>query len=125
MSIESGLLFTASHEWAKVEGDEALVGISAYAQDQLGDITFIELPDVGAMLEAGKEFGSVESVKAAGELYSPVSGEVIAVNDALTDAPEAVNQSPYDSGWMIRVRLSVQPANLMDADTYNASLTEK
>ena len=120
MSVNPGLLYASSHEWVRIEGNEAVIGISHFAQDQLGDLTFVELPDVGTALAAGQEMGSVESVKAASEVYSPVAGEVIAVNTVLEDAPELVNQSPYDKGWMVRLRLDGQPGELMNADQYKA-----
>jgi len=119
MSVKPDLLYAASHEWVRIEGSEAVIGISDFAQDALGDITFIDLPAVGDQLEAGKEMGSVESVKAASDIYSPVNGEVIAVNEALESNPEKVNQSPYGDGWMLRVRLSGgQPSGLLDAKGY-------
>lgn len=118
MSLTSDLLYAATHEWARIEGQEAVIGITDFAQDQLGDITFVELPQVGDVMTQGKEMGSVESVKAASDLYSPVSGEVIAVNEALEDAPEKINESPYGDGWLARVRLSAQPAGLLDAKGY-------
>ena len=118
MHIPDDLLYRDSHEWARIEGKEAVIGISHYAQAQLGDVTYVALPAVGARLSAGKEFGSIESVKAAGDLYSPVSGSVIAVNEALASAPEAVNQSPYGDGWMVRVSLSAEPAGLLSAAEY-------
>lgn len=123
MTVKSGLLYAASHEWVRVEGDEAVVGITWFAQDQLGDLTFVELPAVGTKLKAGDEMGSVESVKAASEIYSPVTGEVIAVNDELENSPEDVNDSPYDSGWMIRFKLSEAPKGLMDAEAYKKHIT--
>lgn len=116
--IKPDLLYAATHEWARIEGSEAVIGITDFAQDQLGDITFIELPTVGDTLVPGKEMGSVESVKAASDLYSPVAGEVIAVNEALESAPEKVNESPYEDGWMARVRLTGQPSGLLDAKGY-------
>ncbi|MDL2280016.1 glycine cleavage system protein GcvH [Desulfovibrio sp. OttesenSCG-928-G11] len=118
MSAKPDLLYAPTHEWARLEGSEAVVGITDFAQDALGDITFVELPAVGDQLEAGKEMGSVESVKAASDLYSPVSGEVVAVNEELESAPEKINQSPFDDGWMVRVRLSAQPQGLLDAKGY-------
>ncbi|MDR1685761.1 MAG: glycine cleavage system protein GcvH [Desulfovibrio sp.] len=124
MSIVSGLQYTATHEWVRLEGNEAVVGITHFAQEQLGDITFVELPSVGAKLEAGAEMGAVESVKAAGELYSPVAGEVVAVNTALDQAPEKVNEAPYEEGWMVRLRISGEPAGLLDADAYAALTAE-
>ena len=115
--IPKELKYAKSHEWAKIEGDVAIVGITHFAQEQLGDLTFVDLPKVGAKLTAGAEMGSVESVKAASELYSPVSGTVTEINAALESAPEAVNQDPYGAGWMIKVKLSA-PADLLDASAY-------
>jgi len=118
MSIPDNLLYRDSHEWVRIEGKEAVIGITHHAQDQLGDVTYIDLPAVGAQLVAGKAFGSIESVKAASDLYSPVSGSVIAVNEALEGAPEIVNQSPYGDGWMLRVSLAAEPAGLLNAAEY-------
>lgn len=114
------LLYAASHEWARIEGDEAVVGITHFAQAQLGDLTFVELPQLGDEAVAGAEIGSVESVKAASELNSPVSGEVVAVNAALENTPELVNQDPYGSGWIFRVKLTAEPEGLLNADAYAA-----
>jgi glycine cleavage system H protein len=122
MSIIPGLKYTATHEWVRLEGNEAVVGITHFAQAQLGDITFVELPAAGAYLKAGDEMGTVESVKAASDLYSPVSGEVVAVNAALDRSPEKVNESPYEEGWMVRLRISGETPGLLDADAY-AKLT--
>jgi glycine cleavage system H protein len=97
--------YLESHEWIRVEGDEAVIGISDYAQEELNDVVYVELPEVGDSLEKGEEFGTVESVKAASELYMPASGEVLAVNEALEDAPQLVNQDPFGDGWMLRIRL--------------------
>lgn len=118
MSIKPDLKYAASHEWVRVEGSEAVIGITHFAQDSLGDITFVELPEVGTVLAAAQEMGSVESVKAASDIYCPVAGEVVAVNEALDNAPETVNQDPYGEGWMIRVRLAGEPAGLLDAKAY-------
>jgi len=118
MTIPDNLLYRESHEWARIEGKEAVIGITHYAQDQLGDVTYVDLPAVGTQLVAGKEFGSIESVKAASDLYSPVSGSVIDVNGALEGAPEFVNKSPYDDGWMLRVKLAAEPAGLLKAADY-------
>ena len=118
MNIPDNLLYRDSHEWVRIEGKEAVIGITHYAQDQLGDVTYVDLPAVGAQLVAGKEFGSIESVKAASDLYAPVSGSVIAVNEALASAPETVNRSPYGDGWMARVSLSAEPAGLLSAAEY-------
>lgn len=124
MSIPTELLYHKSHEWVKIEGDEAIIGISDFAQHSLGDITYVEVPDIGGVFAAGDELGAIESVKAASELYSPVSGEVIAVNEVLADTPELVNQSPYDKGWIVRIKLSAQPEGLLDAKDYEALCVE-
>jgi len=104
MDLPEDCRYTQDHEWARAEGDKVRVGISDYAQDQLDDIVFVELPQVGDTFEKGEEFGTVESVKAVSELYMPVGGEVIAINSALEDSPQLVNESPYDEGWMIDVK---------------------
>jgi glycine cleavage system H protein len=116
--------YSESHEWAKVEGDLVVVGISDYAQDQLGDVVFVELPAVGASVEAGKAFGVVESVKAASDVYAPVTGKVEAVNDALKDAPEMVNKDALGAGWFIKIRPN-NPGDvdkLLDAATYKSKI---
>jgi glycine cleavage system H protein len=118
MSIPDNLLYRKSHEWVRIEGKEAVIGITHYAQDQLGDVTYVDLPAVGTQLVAGKEFGSIESVKAASDLYSPVTGRVIAVNEALESVPEFVNKSPYEDGWMVRASLSAEPEGLLKAAAY-------
>lgn len=116
--IPEDLMYAKSHEWAMIEGDVATVGITHFAQEQLGDMTFIELPEVGDTFEAGNEMGSVESVKAASEIYAPVSGEVVAVNEELEDAPELVNEEPYGAGWMLKIKFKGDPEGLMDAAAY-------
>ena len=116
--IPNDLKYAKSHEWAKIEGDTATVGITHFAQEQLGDLTYVDLPKVGASVTQGAEMGSVESVKAASELYSPVSGTVTEVNAALENAPEAINQEPYAAGWMIKVKLAAAPEGLLDAAAY-------
>lgn len=118
MNNPEDLLYAASHEWVRVEGEEAVIGITDFAQEQLGDITFVDLPSIGSVLEAGQEMGSVESVKAASELYAPVSGEVIEVNGDLDSSPEIINESPFDSGWLIRIKLASAPSGLMNAEEY-------
>ena len=116
----AGILYSKNHEWARLEGDQAVIGITAFAQESLGDITYVELPQAGDTLAADKEFGSVESVKAASDLISPVDGEVLEVNTALEDAPEKCNSDPYGEGWLVRVKLSGKPEGLMDAAAYEA-----
>ena len=98
--------YQETHEWARRDGDTARVGITDFAQDELGDVVFVELPAVGDELERGSEFGVIESIKAVSDLYAPVSGEVTAVNEALFDAPELVNESPFEDGWMLEVALA-------------------
>lgn len=122
MSVPTDLRYTQDHEWVRVDGDEAVVGITKYAADQLGDIVFVELPDVGRALQGAKAFGVVESVKAVSDLFAPITGEVLATNDSLTGGPELVNTDPYGDGWMIRLRIA-DPAeldDLLDADAYDA-----
>ena len=124
--IPKDLLYSETHEWALIDGNEAMVGITDFAQQQLGDLTYVELPEPGDVVEAGQEMGSVESVKAANELYSPVSGEVIAVNSDLDTAPERINEDPYGEGWMIKVRLSGEaPEDLLTADDYERLLASE
>ena len=120
--IIDGLYYTNDDEWLRVEGGEATVGISDYAQNALSDIVYVDLPGVGETLHAGETFGVVESVKAAADLFAPVSGEVTAVNDTLPDKPEMVNSDPYGAAWMIRLRLSDKSEldGLMDAAAYQA-----
>lgn len=120
LTIAQDVKYAKDHEWVRVKGEKAQIGISDYAQDQLGDIVFVELPAVGTSLEQGAEFGTVESVKAVSELYSPVSGTVTSVNTALEDAPDLVNTSCYTNGWMIEMQLSkpAQIDSLMDHDAY-------
>ncbi|SRR5690554_7391479 len=122
-TIPANLRYAESHEWVLDNGDGTVtVGISDHAQEALGDIVFVELPEVGRTLALRDEFGVVESVKAASDLYAPVAGEVIEVNEALEDAPETVNESPYEDGWIMKVRLedSAQLDDLLDADGYAA-----
>jgi glycine cleavage system H protein len=104
--VPGDLRYTKDHEWIRVEGDEAVVGITQYAADQLGDIVFVELPDAGRALDQHATFGVVESVKAVSDLFAPVGGEVVATNDALAGSPEVVNADPYGAGWMVRLRLA-------------------
>ena len=116
--------YSESHEWAKLEGDLVVIGISDYAQDQLGDVVFVELPAIGAMVQAGKAFGVVESVKAASDVYAPVSGTVAEINDALAFKPETVNQDALGAGWFIKIRPSnsAEMDKLLDAATYQKKI---
>ncbi len=120
MEVRDDLRYTDDHEWLRVDGDVGVVGVTAYAADQLGDIVFVELPAVGTGLSARQAFGVVESVKAVSDLLAPVAGEVIEVNPALADRPELVNSDPYGEGWMVKVRLTSGGAGdgLMDATAY-------
>jgi glycine cleavage system H protein len=113
VDLPDDIHYAESHEWAKSEGNHVQVGISDYAQDQLGDIVFVEMPEAGETFEKGAEFGTVESVKAVSELYMPIGGEIVAVNDALEDSPELINDTPYSDGWMIEVK----PDNLSELDS--------
>jgi glycine cleavage system H protein len=117
-----GYRYTKDHEWIAVEGDRGKVGITDYAQKQLGDVVFVELPEIGRKLRAGEQFGTIESVKAVSELYAPVAGEVVEANAPLTDKPETVNQDPHGAGWMIVLKLDSPAAvsALMDAAAYAA-----
>ncbi|OYT73623.1 MAG: glycine cleavage system protein H [Chloracidobacterium sp. CP2_5A] len=121
------LQYTKDHEWIRITGDSGRVGITFYAQDSLGDVVYVDLPKIGAMVKANEPFGSVESVKAVSELFSPVSGEVIEVNAKLADAPELVNTSPYDDGWMIVIKLSnlSETDALLSAAEYEDFINEK
>jgi glycine cleavage system H protein len=119
--------YTKDHEWVKVEGSAGTIGITDYAQHELGDVVFVELPKPGAAVKAGTTFGTVESVKAVSEIYSPVSGEVIEANALLTDAPEKVNVDPHGAAWLVKVRIAdpKEVASLMDAVAYQAYIAEK
>lgn len=120
MDYPDELKYTEEHEWVLVEDDIVTIGITDFAQEQLGDVVFVELPEVGDALEAGKSFGVVESVKAVSDVYAPVTGEVTEVNSDLPDEPELLNNSPYDDGWMIKLKLedSSELDDLMDAEAY-------
>ena len=124
--VPGDLRYTKEHEWVRVDGDEAIVGITQFAADQLGDIVFVELPAAGKAMEQHATFGVVESVKAVSDLFAPVAGEVTAANDALAAAPELVNSDPYGEGWMLRVRLAdpSQVEALLDAAAYEQLVAE-
>ena len=124
MAYPAGFKYTKDHEWIELNGDSGKVGITDYAQQQLGDVVYVELPEIGAKLKQGQSFGTIESVKAVSELYSPVTGEVVEVNTALKDKPETVNKDPHAS-WMVVIKLSSpgEAGALLDATQYQALLT--
>ena len=124
MAVPEELQYTKTHEWVRREDDVATVGITEHAQDELGDVVFVELPERGASFGAGDAFGTVESVKAVSDLYAPVAGEVVEVNEALNDAPEKINEEPYGDGWIIRLRVS-EEADLLSAGDYEKLLEEE
>ena len=126
MDFPDELKYTEEHEWVLVEDDIATIGITDFAQDQLGDVVFVELPEIGDQLEAGKPLGVVESVKAVSDVYAPISGEVVEINNDLPDEPEMLNTSPYDDGWMIKIKLddSGEVDDLMDAAAYQEFLEQ-
>jgi len=124
LAVPEELQYTKTHEWVRREDDVATVGITEHAQDELGDVVFIELPEKGASFGAGDAFGTVESVKAVSDLYAPVGGEVVEVNEALNDAPEKINEEPYGDGWIIRLRVS-EEGDLLSAEEYEKVLEEE
>ena len=121
MNIPENLKYSKDHEWIKLDGNKGVIGITDYAQESLGDITFVEFPEVGATLEVGEAFGVVESVKAASDLYMPVSGEILEINEGVDAAPELVNQEAFTQGWLLKLRLTdaSQVADLMQPDAYS------
>ena len=126
MAVPSELKYSKEHEWIKVEGNTATIGITEYAQGELGDIVFVELPDVDDEINEGDTFGSVESVKTVSELYAPVSGKIVETNDELEDSPEFVNESPYEKAWMVKVELNdeSQLDELLSAEQYSEMIGE-
>ena len=123
----AGYRYTKDHEWISMEGSVGTVGITDYAQQELGDVVFVELPKVGSQLKSGQSFGTVESVKAVSEIFSPVSGEIAEVNSLLVDSPEKINTDPHSSAWLVKIRLSdaKETERLMDAKAYEAYVAEK
>ena len=124
MSVPEELQYTRSHEWVRTEGDTATIGITEHAQEELGDVVFVELPDEEATIHAGESFGTVESVKAVSDLYSPVGGEVVEVNTSLEDAPEKINDDPYGEGWIVKLSTSEQ-AELLSSEEYEKVVEEE
>ncbi len=127
MKLDSEARYADSHEWARKDGDEFVVGITDYAQESLSDVVYVELPEIGDVLERHESFGVVESVKAASDLYMPVGGEIVATNTELEDAPELINDDPYGAGWMIRIKPSdaAEFDDLLDGDGYAAAVAEE
>ena len=124
MNIPEDLQYTKSHEWVRIEGDTATIGITDHAQDELGDVVFVELPEEGDTFDAGESFGTVESVKAVSDLYTPVGGEVVEVNSALEDAPENINEDPYGEGWIVKLR-TTDEADLLSSEEYEKVVEEE
>ena len=124
MNIPEDLQYTKSHEWVRIEGDTATIGITDHAQDELGDVVFVELPEEGDTFDAGESFGTVESVKAVSDLYAPVGGEVVEVNSALENAPENINEDPYGEGWIVKLRTIVE-ADLLSPEEYETVVEEE
>ncbi len=127
MSIPGDLKYSEDHEWARIEGDVATIGVTAHAQEALGDIVFVELPELGRALDKGETFGVVESVKAVSDLFAPLAGEVSEVNELLNDAPESVNKDPYGEGWIVKLKLADASAadELLDAKAYGELLEKE
>jgi glycine cleavage system H protein len=126
MNIPQELKYSKDHEWVKIEGNKATIGVTDFAQSQLGDVVFVELPEVGVEVSAGSGFAVIESVKAVSDIYAPLSGKVIAINEVLADAPETVNQDAYDAGWIATLEISDQSqlGELLDSDAYAKLLAE-
>jgi len=122
VNVPSDLLYTSTHEWVRIEGDIATIGITDHAQSELGDIVFVELPNPGRVLQVGDTFGSVESVKTVSDVYAPVPGEVTEVNGALGAQSELLNSDAFGAGWLIKIRMSSPVEGLLDADAYSASI---
>lgn len=124
MAVPADLKYTAEHEWIRVDGDTATVGITQYAADQLGDVVYVEVPAVGTTISAGMVVGEIESTKSVGELFAPFDGEVVDSNQAVVDDTSLVNEDPYGAGWMMRVLYASLPDNLLDAAAYEALIAE-
>ncbi len=127
MDFPEDLRYTREHEWARKKGANLVVGITDFAQDQLGDVVYVELPDVGDQVKKGESFGVVESTKAVSELFAPVSGKVVEVNAPLSDAPETINEDPYEEGWLIQIEMTDpgELSDLLDAKAYGEYLAEE
>ncbi len=125
MNVPADLMYGRTHEWAREEGDIVVMGISHYAQDQLGEVVYVELPEVGIGANAGEELGTLESVKAVSEFNSPVGGEVVEVNERLEDEPNLVNEDPYGEGWLVKISGTTAGEDLLDAEGYGAMIEEE
>jgi glycine cleavage system H protein len=125
MSIPADLLYARTHEWIRVDDDGVVIGITHYAQDQLGEVVFVELPEVGTTVDAGEELGTLESVKAVSEFLAPVAGEVLEVNERLVDEPNLVNDDPYGDGWLVKMSGSADGDGILDAAAYKAFLEQE
>jgi glycine cleavage system H protein len=125
MNIPDNLKYTKDHEWAKIDGDTITVGITEYAQGELGDVVYVDLPAIGKSFAKEESFGTIEAVKAVADLFSPISGEIIGINEALQDAPETVNKDPYGAGWMVKFKISdsAELSELMDAKAYKGHVS--
>lgn len=126
MNIPKDIIYTKDHEWVKIDGEIAIVGITDYAQGELGDIVYVELPEVGTEINQGDSFGTIEAVKAVSDLYMPLSGEVTEINETLNDAPEKINKDPYKEGWMIKIKISdlSEKEELLDSKQYEDLINE-
>lgn len=125
MTIPKNLLYARTHEWARPEGDAVVVGITDYAQDQLGEVVYVELPEVETGVDAGEELGTIESVKAVAEFVSPIAGEVIEVNERLADEPNLINEDPFGDGWLVKVSGSLDEDEMLDAAAYQQMVEEE
>ena len=125
MNIPENLLYTSEHEWIKIDGEIATIGVTDFAQSELGDIIFLEFPDLNSVFNKGDIFGTIEAVKTVSDLYMPIDGEICEINDALNDSPEKVNEDPYKDGWMVKVKIdkSVSLDGLLDSNQYNQLIT--
>ncbi len=124
MNVPNHLHYTSSHEWLSVEGDTAILGITDYAQSELGDIVYLDLPEVGRVVTAGQSVGTIESVKTVSDIYTPVSGEIIAINEKLASMSELVNQDPYGEGWIMKIKMDGEPQNTITAEQYTLQISE-
>ena len=125
MNVPQELQYTRSHEWVRTEDDTATIGITDHAQDELGDVVFVELPEQDATFDAGDSFGTVESVKAVSDLYTPIGGEVVEINETLNDSPEKINEDPYGEGWIVKLRVSDEGSELLSASDYEQFVEEE